>query len=102
MNESQDAKENVQTQLQEEYLKSLDSLEEGQLKEGVVIQVTSDQVFVDIGYKSEGRIPISEFSILPKIGDKVTVVLVSKEGRHGEVKTESRQQGSCKNHSSGI
>ncbi|MBR6215188.1 MAG: S1 RNA-binding domain-containing protein, partial [Spirochaetaceae bacterium] len=85
MNESQDAKENVQTQLQEEYLKSLDSLEEGQLKEGVVIQVTSDQVFVDIGYKSEGRIPISEFSILPKIGDKVNVVLVSKEGRHGEV-----------------
>ena len=70
MNESQDAKENVQTQLQEEYLKSLDSLEEGQLKEGVVIQVTSDQVFVDIGYKSEGRIPISEFSILPKLAIK--------------------------------
>ena len=55
MNESQDSKSNVQTQLQEEYLKSLESLEEGQLVEGEVIQVTSDQVFLDVGLKSEGK-----------------------------------------------
>ena len=85
MNESQDSKSNVQTQLQEEYLKSLESLEEGQLVEGEVIQVTSDQVFLDVGLKSEGKIPISEFSAVPKIGDKVNVVLVQKESKHGEV-----------------
>ena len=85
MNESQDSKENVQTQLQEEYLKSLESLEEGQLVDGVVIQVTPDQVFVDVGYKSEGKIPITEFSVVPKVGDKVTVVLVAKENKQGEV-----------------
>ena len=85
MNESQDSKENVQTQLQEEYLKSLESLEEGQLVDGVVIQVTPDQVFVDVGYKSEGKIPITEFSVVPKVGDKVSVVLVTKENKQGEV-----------------
>lgn len=85
MNETQDSKENIQTQLQEEYLKSLESLEEGQLVDGTVIQVTPDQVFVDVGYKSEGKIPTSEFTELPKVGDVVSVVLITKENRHGEV-----------------
>ena len=85
MNETQDSKGNIQTQLQEEYLKSLESLEEGQLVDGTVIQVTPDQVFVDVGYKSEGKIPTSEFTELPNVGDVVSVVLITKENRHGEV-----------------
>lgn len=74
-----------QTRLQEEYLKSFQSLEEGQLVDGIVIQVTDDQVFVDVGYKSEGKIPVSEFTELPKVGDTVSVVLEKKENKHGEV-----------------
>ena len=85
MNETQNSKGNIQTQLQEEYLKSLESLEEGQLVDGTVIQVTPDQVFVDVGYKSEGKIPTAEFTELPKVGDVVSVVLITKENRHGEV-----------------
>ena len=85
MNETQDSKGNIQTQLQEEYLKSLESLEEGQLVDGTVIQVTPEQVFVDVGYKSEGKIPTAEFKELPKVGDVVSVVLITKENRHGEV-----------------
>jgi small subunit ribosomal protein S1 len=77
--------ENIQTQLQEEYLKSLEQLEEGQLVEGNVIQVTPDQVFIDVGYKSEGKIPIAEFAEIPKIGDTVSVILITKENKHGEV-----------------
>jgi small subunit ribosomal protein S1 len=75
----------IQSQLQEEYLKSLEQLEEGQLIDGHVIQVTPDQVFVDVGYKSEGKIPLSEFSSPPQIGDPVSVILVTKENKHGEV-----------------
>jgi small subunit ribosomal protein S1 len=77
--------ENIQTQLQEEYLKNLEQLEEGQMVEGHVVQVTKDQVFINIGYKSEGKIPIEEFSEIPKDGDKVSVILVSKENKRGEV-----------------
>jgi small subunit ribosomal protein S1 len=75
----------VQTQLQEEYLKNLEQLEEGQLVTGIVIQVTQDQVFVDVGYKSEGKIPVAEFNEVPKVGDEVSVVLITKENKHGEV-----------------
>ena len=85
MDEGLNSKDNIQTQLQEKYLKSLESLEEGQLVDGYVVQVTPDQVFVDVGYKSEGKIPIAEFSDVPKVGDMVSVVLVTKENKHGEV-----------------
>jgi small subunit ribosomal protein S1 len=77
--------DHIQSQLQEEYLKNLEQLEEGQLVEGTVIQVRQDQVFVNIGYKSEGKIPLSEFESPPKEGDKVTVLLVTKENKRGEV-----------------
>ncbi|MDR0504068.1 MAG: 30S ribosomal protein S1 [Treponema sp.] len=87
--------ENIQTQLQEEYLKSLEQLEEGQLVEGKVIQVTPDQVFIDVGYKSEGKIPISEFTEIPKIGDGVPVILIAKENKHGEV-IVSKQKADAK------
>ena len=82
--ESKD-EENIQTQLQEEYLKTLEQLEEGQLVVGVVVQVNEDHVFIDVGYKSEGKIPISAFAQTPKIGDSVPVVLIAKENKRGEV-----------------
>jgi small subunit ribosomal protein S1 len=87
--------ENIQTQLQEEYLKSLEQLEEGQLVEGRVIQVTADQVFIDVGYKSEGKIPLTEFSEIPNIGDTVPVILITKENKHGEV-IVSKQKADAK------
>ncbi|MDR1178593.1 MAG: 30S ribosomal protein S1 [Spirochaetaceae bacterium] len=79
------SQDNIQTQLQEEYLKSLEQLEEGQLIDGCVIQVTQDQVFIDVGYKSEGKIPLAEFSEVPEIGDTVSVILIAKENKHGEL-----------------
>ncbi len=80
-----------QSELQEEYLKSLDGLEEGQLVEGTVIEIGPEQVFVDVGYKSEGKIPTEEFDETPSIGDTVSVVLVSKEGKGGQVVVSKRR-----------
>lgn len=74
----------IQTQLQEQYLKSMDHLEEGDLVEGRVVQVADDCVFVDVGAKSEGKIPLNEFESKPEVGDTVTVVLLKKETRSGE------------------
>lgn len=79
-------RDDIQTQLQEQYLKSLDGLEEGDLVEGHVIQLTSDFVFIDVGYKSEGKIPVAEFGdAIPKVGETVSVILVKKEARNGEI-----------------
>ncbi len=74
-----------QTSLQEEYLNSFNDLEEGQLIDGTVIEISAESVFIDVGYKSEGKIPIEEFKTKPVIGDTVSVVLVSKEGKGGQV-----------------
>lgn len=73
------------TALQEEYLKSFEDLEEGQLVEGRVVEIGPENVFVDVGYKSEGKIPIGEFQEKPQLGDTVSVVLVHKEGKSGAV-----------------
>ena len=53
----------------------------GSLIEGTVSAVKGDDVFVDIGYKSEGSVSASEFGddAEVKIGDKVTVMLVKLE-----------------------
>ncbi len=37
-------------------------LKEGEIVKGTVVQVTKDYAVVDIGYKSEGQVPISEFT----------------------------------------
>lgn len=80
------SKDDIQTQLQEQYLKSLEGLEEGDLVDGHVIQVTDDFIFVDVGYKSEGKIPIIEFGDTPpKVGEVVSVILVKKETHSGEI-----------------
>ncbi len=73
------------TSLEEQYIKSLDAIEEGQLISGKVIQIGPETVFIDIGYKSEGRVALSEFKEAPNVGDTVHVVLVRKEGREGSI-----------------
>jgi small subunit ribosomal protein S1 len=79
------------TQLQEQYITRLEQVEEGQLITGHVIEVGEEIVFVDVGLKSEGRIPSEEFSEPPKKGDAVEVVLLRKEGRYGEVVVSKRK-----------
>ncbi|HZJ87941.1 MAG TPA: S1 RNA-binding domain-containing protein, partial [Sphaerochaeta sp.] len=81
----------MQDLLQEEYLKSLDGIEDGQLVAGTVVQVNNEYVFVDVGYKSEGRISSDEWDEQPEVGDEVKVVIVNKEGRGGQVIVSKRR-----------
>ena len=73
--EAQNSKGDFQTQL-EESLKEFNAPQAGQLVEGIVVQITNDYVYVDIGDKSEGLIPVEEFADgLPKEGEKVQALL---------------------------
>ncbi len=78
-------KTKMQDMLQEEYLKSLDGIEDGQLVAGTVVQVNNEYVFVDVGYKSEGRISRDEFASIPEVGEEVKVVIINKEGKGGQI-----------------
>ncbi len=62
---------------------SLRQLREGDLVEGTVVKVTDKEVYVDVGAKSEGIVPRSEFKEEVKPGDKVTVYIESVDGRGG-------------------
>ncbi|MGO9410324.1 MAG: 30S ribosomal protein S1 [Spirochaetia bacterium] len=81
----------VETQLQEQYVQSLQPIEEGQMIPGRVIEVDDDYVYVDVGYKSEGKIPANEFDVKPSMGETVYVILVRKEGREGQVVVSKRK-----------
>jgi small subunit ribosomal protein S1 len=66
----------------------------GSLVEGVVSAVNGDDVFVDIGYKSEGAVSLSEFGPDAEVkpGDKVTVMLVQLENdKTGMVELSKRR-----------
>jgi small subunit ribosomal protein S1 len=67
-----------------------DSLKDGDIVTGTVIKLNKDSVVVDIGYKSEGLIPMSEFAAAGgqnavKVGDTVDVLVESKENDDGLV-----------------
>lgn len=81
----------VPDNLQEEYMKSIHPINEGQMIEGKVIEITSETVFIDVGYKSEGKIAITEFQKQPKIGDTIKVVVIRKEGEEGSIIVSKRK-----------
>jgi small subunit ribosomal protein S1 len=81
----------AETQLQEQYVQSLQPIEEGQMIPGRVIEVDDDYIYVDVGYKSEGKIPANEFDVKPAMGETVYVILVRKEGREGQVIVSKRK-----------
>jgi len=79
------------------YAETLKDFTEGSIVPGKVIEVRSDGVLVDIGYKSEGMIPADEFQDLATInvGDVFNVLLEQIEDDEGMVllsKTRAEQQ----------
>jgi len=80
--------EESQEEIQRLYEQSLKDIKEGEIVKGKVIQVDRDFVVVDIGYKSEGLIPINEFidekqNLNVEVGNEVDVLLERKEDEDG-------------------
>jgi small subunit ribosomal protein S1 len=67
--------------------------EEGDIVEGIVASIDQDGVLVDVGYKSEGLIPLRELSIrrgvdpnvIVKIGDRIEALVLDKEDDEGRL-----------------
>lgn len=77
-------------QLLEDAFEQEKSLEEGNIIKGTVVKISKDFVIVDIGYKSEGEIPISQFTgpdgnVAVEIGQPIDVYLNELENEHGLV-----------------
>ena len=74
-------------ELEQAYDETLNKVSEHQVVEGTVISVDKKEVIVNIGYKSDGIIPASEFRYNPelKVGDKVEVYVENQEDKKGQL-----------------
>lgn len=75
------------------YDDSFSNYESGQIVTGTVVSVNDREVLVDIGYKSEGSIPIGEFTYSgsPEVGSDIKVFIVKVEDGEGKVKLSKKQ-----------
>src|SRR5438045_5676152 len=72
-------------------------LKENEIVRGTVVQLTKDYAVVDIGYKSEGQVPIQEFGLAEgkpnvKVGD-AAVVLLEPRGNDMRMVVLSKYEG---------
>ena len=74
-------------EVEKKYDESLSNVQVGEVVEGTVVGITKREVIVNIGYKSEGIIPISEFRYNPElaVGEKVEVYVESAEDKKGQL-----------------
>jgi len=74
-------------QYEQLYDQTLSTVREKEVVEGTVVTVSKKEVVINIGYKSEGVVPRSEFRHMPDIkpGDKVEVYIESQEDKDGQL-----------------
>ncbi|HET8605792.1 MAG TPA: S1 RNA-binding domain-containing protein [Gaiellaceae bacterium] len=80
-------------QLIPDYESTFPEINEGQVVHGTVVRVDKDEVLVDIGYKSEGVIPVAELSIRRSVnpadevslGEEVDALVLTKEDAEGRL-----------------
>jgi len=76
-----------------DYESTFPEINEGEVVHGTVVRVDKDEVLVDIGYKSEGVIPVAELSIRRSInpadevalGDEIDALVLTKEDAEGRL-----------------
>lgn len=69
------------------YTTTLNSINKGEIISGTVVSMNSKDVVLNIGFKSDGMVPLSEFRDMPelKIGDVVEVFVEDQEDKNGQL-----------------
>jgi small subunit ribosomal protein S1 len=76
-----------------DYESTFPTINEGEVVHGTVVRVDKDEVLVDIGYKSEGVIPVAELSIRRSVnpadevsvGEEIDALVLTKEDAEGRL-----------------
>ena len=76
-----------QSDLQKAYDETLNRVNEHEVVDGTVIAINKREVVVNIGYKSDGIIPVNEFRYNPElqVGDTVEVYIENQEDKKGQL-----------------
>ncbi len=74
-------------QMEEMYAGTFNSVEKGEIISGVVVTINSKDVVLNIGFKSDGLVPVNEFRDTPdlKKGDLVDVFVEQREDENGQL-----------------
>lgn len=75
------------TKLEEQYAGTFNSVNKGEIVEGIVVSINNKDVVLNIGFKSDGLVSLSEFRDLPDLqkGDKVDVFVEQREDENGQL-----------------
>ena len=75
------------SEMSDQYEKTLTSINEKEVIQGVVESITKKEVIINIGYKSEGVVPANEFRYNPdlKVGDTVDIYVETQEDKTGQL-----------------
>ncbi len=79
--------------LEKAYDNTLNQVKDHEVVEGIIISMNKREVVVNIGFKSDGVIPMSEFRYDPdlKVGDKIEVYIESQEDKKGQLLLSHKQ-----------
>jgi len=79
--------------LEKIYDNTLNAIKDKEVVEGTVISINKREVVVNVGYKSDGVVPMSEFRYNPDlaVGDKVEVYIESQEDKKGQLLLSHKQ-----------
>jgi small subunit ribosomal protein S1 len=79
--------------LEKIYDNTLNAIKDKEVVEGTVILINKREVVVNVGYKSDGVVPMSEFRYNPDlaVGDKVEVYIESQEDKKGQLILSHKQ-----------
>ncbi len=78
-------KKEVSEDMSKLYEKTFKHIAEGELVKGKVVGVSDREALVDVGFKSEGIIPLREFGKAVEVGDEVSVLLEKVEDKEGRI-----------------
>ena len=80
-------------ELEKVYDETLNAIKDHEVVEGTVISINKREVVVNVGFKSDGIVPTSEFRYNPelKVGDKVEVYIESQEDKRGQLLLSHKQ-----------
>ena len=75
------------TRMEQMYDQTLNSVIEHDIVDGLVVSISPKDVLINIGYKSDGLVPLTEFRHMPdlKVGDKVEVYVEKQEDKNGQL-----------------
>lgn len=75
------------SRMEKMYDQTLNAVGENDIVDGTVVSISPKDVLINIGYKSDGLVPLTEFRHMPdlKVGDKVEVYVEKQEDKNGQL-----------------